>query len=75
MDRGLSCSDFSISSKKLMMLCSLASESSAPPSGSEAWLFIWPWRSRLSVVRELESASFEHDRKDIFDFLFDGEEI
>lgn len=36
-ERGLSCSDFSISSKKLMMLCSLASESRAPPSGSAGW--------------------------------------
>lgn len=36
-ERGLSCSDFSISSRKLMMLCSLASESRAPPSGSAGW--------------------------------------
>lgn len=32
-ERGLSCSDFSISSRKFIMLCSLASESKAPPSG------------------------------------------
>lgn len=36
-ERGLSCSDFSISSRKLMMLCSLASERRAPPSGSAGW--------------------------------------
>lgn len=56
-ERGLSCSDFSISSRKLMMLCSFASERRAPPSGSAGWRLICPWRSRLSVVKELESPS------------------
>lgn len=57
-ERGLSCSDFSISSRKLIMLCSLASDSRAPPSGrTGAWLSCL-CRSTLSVVRELESSSW-----------------
>lgn len=56
-ERGLSCSDFSISSRKLIMLCSLASDSRAAPSGRAGWWLSWPWSSRLSVVRELESPS------------------
>lgn len=54
---GLSCSDLFISSRKLMMVCSLASLSRAPPSGRAGWLLSWLCRSRLSVVKQLASLS------------------
>lgn len=56
-DLGLSCSDFSISSRKLMMLWSLASESRAPSSGTPGGWFSFPNFSKLSAVRELELGS------------------
>lgn len=56
-DLGLSCSDLSISSKKLMMLWSLASESRAPSSGTPGGWFSFPNFSKLSAVRELELGS------------------
>lgn len=64
-ERGLSCSDFSISSRKVMMLCSLASESSAPPSGSAGWWLRRPWRSMLSVVKEFESPSLNGQSRNV----------
>lgn len=54
---GRSCSDFFISSRKLMMVCSLASLRRVPPSGRAVWLLSWLWRSRLSVVKQLVSLS------------------
>lgn len=60
-DLGLSCSDFSISSRKLMMLWSLASESRAPSSGTPGEWFSFPNFSKLSAVRELELGSCWED--------------
>lgn len=58
---GLSCADFSISSRKLMMLCSLASESSVPSSGGPGGALSFPNFSRLSAVRELALSSCERE--------------
>lgn len=56
---GRSCPDFSISSRKLRILCSLASDNSVPSSGGPAPALSVPSFSRLSAVRELASSCRE----------------
>lgn len=56
-EAGGPCPDFSISSRKLIILCSLASESRGPSSRGQAATLSFPNFSRLSAVRELESSS------------------
>lgn len=57
-EAGRSCPDVSISCRKLMIPCSLASDNRVPSSGGPAHVLSFPNFSRLSAVRELASSSY-----------------